>query len=158
MKTKKIVVEVICFVLLMFWFYEGIYKVAYFHQFGLYIMHAPVVERVGFVLKYVIPLGEMGMAVLFFFVRYRRLALYSSIVVLIVFVLWIISFRYFTNKFIWPYYVLWRYPPPWMQKLLISIGLCWISFLAILLSAPKKAINSPQTNSLRNKPANASSR
>ena len=133
MKTRKIIVEVICFVLMMNWFYEGIYKVAYFQQFGFYITHAPLLRTVGGVLKYVIPLGEVGLALLFLVPKYRKAVLYSTIAVLMLYVFWIMSVYLFTGYIFWPYHALWE-KPTWMQKMLVSLGMCWMAFISVALS------------------------
>ncbi len=141
MTLKKIIIEVICFVLLLNFFYEGIYKIAYFQLFGYYIITAPLLEHVGIVLKYLIPLGEVLLAILLMIPKYRRKALYATIGVLLMFILWIMSAHYFTDRFFWPFHAPWK-RSTWWQKLLTSMAFCWTAFIAI--------------NFLRNKPANAS--
>ena len=139
MKTRKIVVEIICVVLMMFWFYEGIYKVAYFQQFGFYITHAPLLRSAGGMLKYLIPFGEIGLAVMFMLPKYRTVALYSTIAALLLFVFWIMSVYLFTGWLFWPYHALWE-NPTWIQKMLISLGICWLSFVVIMLSIPVRTV------------------
>jgi hypothetical protein len=154
MKTRKIIVEVICFILLMNWFYEGIYKLAYWPNFSFYIKHAPLLKSVGQILAYAIPIGEIGLALMFLFSRQRVRALYLSIGTLIVFVLWVMSSCLFTRRIFWPYHALWA-EPTWMQKMLISLGLCWMAFMSIILSSSKFSFKRFGTNSLRNAPVNA---
>jgi len=135
MKTRKIIVEIICFVLIMYWFYEGIYKVAYLHAFGFYIKHAALPRPLTGALKYMIPLGEVGTALLLLFPKYRITALYATIGLLMIYVLWIMCVYLFTNRVFWPFHALWA-KPSWMQKMLISLALSWMSLVAIFL--PKK--------------------
>ena len=154
MKTRKIIVEVICFVLLMNWFYEGVYKVAYWGKFSSYIKHAPLVKPVWQVLAYGIPVGEIALALMFLFPRQRVRALYITIGALMVFVLWIMSVYLFTEYLFWPYHALWA-KPTWLQKMLISLGVCWVTFAAIILPNQKVSIRRFSSNSMRNVPASS---
>jgi len=155
MKTRKIIVEVICFVLMMNWFYEGIYKVAYFQQFGFYIANAPLLGIFGGVLKYVIPFGEVVLAMMLIIQKYRRLALYWTIGLSIVFILWIMCVYLFTYRIFWPYHGLWE-KPTWMGRMLVSLGMCWGAFTAILLCHDSVVGKNNFSKALRNMPANAS--
>ena len=153
MKTRRIIVEVICFVLLMNWFYEGIYKVAYWSNFSFYMKHAPLLKPVWQILAYVIPVGEIGLALLFLFPKKRMIALYLSIGGFLVFVFWIMSVYLFTNRLFIPHHGLWD-KPTWMQKMLISLGFGWMSLMAIILSTPTMTIKLISSKSLRNTSSN----
>ena len=154
MKTRKIIVEIICLILLLNFFYEGIYKIAYWPNFAVWMKHAPLLRPVWQILTYVIPIGEIALALAFMVQKFRVKALYISIGVLAAFVLWVISSYLFTNRIFFPYHALWE-KPIWMQKMLISLGLCWLAFTAVLLSNPNLSFKKYFSNSLRNKPANA---
>lgn len=147
MKTRKIIVAVICLVLMLNFFFEGIYKIAYWQDFGLYIKNAPLLKPIWQILTYVIPLGEIALALSFLAPKFRFKALYISIGVLIVFVLWVMSSYLFTSRLFWPYHALWQ-NPTWMQKMLISLGLCWLSFMAVLLSNNNLSFKRYSSNSL----------
>jgi hypothetical protein len=155
MKTKKIIVEIICFALLMNWFYEGIYKIAYFQQFGVYIGNAPLLESFGGFNKYAIPFGEVVLAVMLIIQKYRRVALYCTIGLSIAFILWIMSVYLFTHRLFWPYHALWE-KPTWMSRMLVSLGMCWGAFTVILLYRDTAGKKNNFSKSLRNIPANAS--
>ncbi|HWK04803.1 MAG TPA: MauE/DoxX family redox-associated membrane protein [Puia sp.] len=154
MKTRKIIVEIICLTLLLNFFYEGIYKIAYWSNYAFWVKHAPLLKPVWQILTYVIPIGEIVLALAFMVQKFRVKALYILIGVLMVFVLWVMSGYLFTHRLFWPYHALWE-KPTWMQKMLISIGLCWLAFMAIVLLNPKLSFKRYSSNSLRNKPANA---
>lgn len=154
MKTKKIIVEVICLILLLNFFYEGIYKIAYWQNFGFYIKHAPLLKPVWQIITCTVPIGELALALSFLAPNFRVKALYISIGVLVIFVLWVMASYLFTTRLFWPYHALWE-KPTWMQKMLISLGLCWFAFAAVLLSNQKLSFKRYSSNSLRNKPANA---
>ncbi|MES1223972.1 MAG: MauE/DoxX family redox-associated membrane protein [Bacteroidota bacterium] len=154
MKTRKVIVEIICLILLLNFFYEGIYKIANWGDFAFWIKHAPLLRPIWQLVTYVIPIGEIVLALSFFVPKYKVKALYISIVLLVVFVLWIIGAHLFTNRIFWPYHALWE-KPSWLQKMLVSLGLCWFAFTAILLSIPGFSFKRYFSNSLRNAPANA---
>ncbi|HVU56856.1 MAG TPA: MauE/DoxX family redox-associated membrane protein [Puia sp.] len=154
MKTRKIVVEAICFVLLMNWFYEGIYKVAYWGSFSFYMRHAPLLKPVWQILAYGIPVGEIGLALMFLFSKLRIKALYISMGASLMLILWVTGAYLFAHRVFLPYNAPWS-SPTWAQKMLFSIGLCWVSFAAAMLLNKKLSFKKFSTNSLRNKPANA---
>lgn len=153
MKTRKIIVEIICFVLMMNWFYEGIYKVAYFINFSFYIKLAPLLGPFWQVLAYGIPAGEIALALMFLFPKQRVRALYITMVTMLVFVLWVMSAFLFTNYLFWPFHALWE-KPTWMQKMLIALTLCWMAFISIMLSGKKISLKRFSVESLHNVPAN----
>ena len=128
-------VEVICFVLLMFWFYEGIYKVANWAGFSFYMKHAPLLRTAWQVPAYAIPIGEISLAVLLLVPKYRSIALYTTIGALLLFVFWIMSVYLFTGYLFWPYHALWD-NPTWMQKILSSLVMCWLSYIAVVIYQP----------------------
>ena len=156
MKTRKIIVEVICFLLMMFWFYEGIYKIANFRRFELWLQNAPFLALAWRILEWGIPIVEITIAVFFLANKYRSKILYITILANLIFILWAMSFHLFTNRLFWPYHGLGR-NPMWRQKMAISIGICWIAFIAIILLKNKRTENIVHSKSLRNtSSANAS--
>jgi len=140
---------------LMFWFYEGIYKVAHWSNYAFWVKHAPLLKPVWQVLTYVIPLGEIILSVMLLFFKYRKVALYGTIGALMISVFWIISVYLFTNRLFWPYHALWN-KSTWVQKMSISLALSWLSFVGIILLNSTLSFRGIFSNSLRNKPANAS--
>src|SRR5258707_6534158 len=133
MKSKKILVEVICLVLVLNFFYEGIYKLANLDDYHFWLGREPFLGPVAGILTYSIPIGEILLSLLFLFPATRLIALYSSLIGLILFILWIMSGYLFSHLLFWPHHALWQ-KPTWMQKMLISLGICWMSFMAIVLS------------------------
>ena len=153
MKAKKIIVEIICLILLLNFFYDGVYKIAYLNNYGFWLHHAPLLRPVADILTYVIPVGEIVLSLALLIPSYRVSALYSIIGVLIVFVLWVMSVYLFTHRLFWPYHALWQ-KPTWMQKMLISMGMCWLAFIAVVISKGVFYFKRFSSNSLRNTPAN----
>jgi len=147
MKTRIIVIEVICWILLLNFFYEGVYKLIYFHQYALWLRYEPFQRPVTGVLAYVIPIGEILLSFLFLIPSCRVTAFYISIIVLVGFVIWIMSSILFTHTMFWPYHALWD-KPTWIQKILI-----WLSFMAIILYSGNISFKRFSSNSLRNSSA-----
>lgn len=132
MKTHKIIPELICLILILNFFYDGVYKLAYLSNYAFWLLHAPLLKPLAGVLKWLVPIMEIGLSVALLVPSYRITALYILIGVLLIFVLWVMSACLFTNRIFWPYHALWH-KPTWMQMMLTSIGLCWISLIAIFL-------------------------
>jgi hypothetical protein len=139
--------------LILNFFYEGIYKISYWQSFSLWLHHAPLLKQVWIPLTYLIPIGEIFLSLALLAPSYRVKALYFAIAILIIFILWIISAYLFTSRLFWPYHAMWK-KPTWMQKMLISLGLCWLAYIAVLLSKNNPTKENIKS-SLRNLTANA---
>lgn len=155
MRTRNVIIEIICLLLVLNFFYEGIYKVAYFQAYGFWLKHAPLLKPVSVFLNYLIPFGEVALSLLLLHPRYRTGALYTVIIVLIIYILYIMSAYLFTNRLFFPYHELWE-KPTWMQKMLISLGWGWFAFLAIILQKGGLSFKRFSSSSLRNTSVNAS--
>jgi hypothetical protein len=132
MKTKQIVLELIILVLVLNFFYEAVYKIAYLTNYSFWLHQAPFLKPIWAPLTYIIPLGEIGLASGLLAKRYRIAALYSVIIVSIVFIAWTACAHAFTNRIFYPYHALWK-NPSWMAKMLISLVLSWLALLGIIL-------------------------
>jgi hypothetical protein len=155
MKTRKMFVEVICFILLINFFYEGIYKIAYIHDYEVWLANVSLLKNYQNIFAYFLPIGEILLALCLLIPNLKIRALYAIIVVSILFVLWILSVFLFKPQTFWPFHALWV-RPSWMQKMLISLSFSWLSFIAIVLSKRSFPIKKYFSNALRNTPANVS--
>lgn len=153
MKARKISAEIICFALLLYWFYEGIYKVANWTTFSMYIKNAPLVKPMWQILAYGIPIGEIILALMFLFPSKRVRALYITMGALVLFVLWIMSVFLFTGYLLWPFNAFWP-KPTWMQKMLLSLGMCWGAFMVVVSMGIKISFSGLGKNALPNKTIN----
>lgn len=154
MKTGKIIVEIICLVLVFNFFYEGVYKLAYFQSYGFWLFHMPFLKRVSGLLNYLVPFGLVVLSLSLLVQKYRIRALYTIILISIIFILYIVSSYLFTNRLFWPYHALWE-KPTWMQKMICSLATIWLAFIAIVLIKGGISFKRFSSNSLRNTPANA---
>jgi len=137
MKQKEIVQEIISFYLCLSLFYEGIYKMAYWHNFSAWLHHAPLLQSVTGLLGYVIPVWEIALAVCLLIPATRVRSLYITLVILVVFILWVAIWMFFTKRIYWPFHGLWS-PATWKEKILISLLNSWLAFTAILIIKLRK--------------------
>lgn len=155
MKKRKVFVEVICLVLLINFFYEGVYKIADFSNYETWTLHAPLLKPFSSVLKYAVPIVQIFLALLLVTPGSRKIALYSIVGLSVLFVFWVISMHLFTGYLCWPYHALWV-KPTWFQKMIFSLGVTWMAFFAIIGLSAENAAKSNRFKLLRNRPANAS--
>jgi hypothetical protein len=139
MSAKKIAVEIICWLLVFNFFYEGVYKVAYLHNYGLWLHHAPFLGSVANFLLYGIPVGEIALPFLLLMPAYRKPTLYFILAVQIFFVLYIMSGFLFSHLLFWPFHAPWN-RPTWMQKMTLAIVFSWAALAAIFLSGDNLSI------------------
>ena len=154
MKAKKIIVEIIFMILILNFFYEGIYKIAYWNNYSVWLHHAPLLQKFWVILSFAIPLTEIGLSIALIIRPYKIRGLYLAITLLMLYVLWIMAVYLLTDRLFWPYHAMWT-KPTWMQKMIISIGLSWLGWAALVLSKEKADLNLNSTNDLRKLPANA---
>jgi hypothetical protein len=132
MKIRTVIVEVLIYVLVLNFFYEGIYKIAHWHDYALWLHYAPLMKPFWVPLTYLIPIGEIALSLTLLAPSYRINALYWTITLLIIYILWLACALLFTSQLFWPYYAPWK-NTSWLQKGLISIGFSWVAFIAIVL-------------------------
>jgi hypothetical protein len=141
MRARTIVVEVLTFFLCLSFFYEGVYKIANWHAYAAWLHHAPLLSYVWIPLTYVIPIGEIVLAIRLIMPSYRNQSLKLAIGASLLFILWI-ACRVFSNVFIFsPFHALWPHPT-WMQKALIAVLNCWMAFSALALIKNKTSADS----------------
>lgn len=156
MNKNKTITEIICFLLMLNFFFEGINKIAYFEMYSWWATHKPLIKQIGGILSFFVPALEIAIAIFLLIPKYRKIALYAVIAAEIIFILWVMSVYLFTSILFWPYHAIWK-DPTWMQKMLYGLLLSWLAFIAIIVNA--RTVNT-QNHSikklLRNKPAHVS--
>jgi hypothetical protein len=150
MKKQQWLYEIICFILILNFFYEGIYKIAHFNSYSFWVTHTPVLHHVAPFLKYFVPLAEVAASVMILTPYTRNAALYSIIIGEVAMILWVVYTLIFTGWLIFPFYTLWN-NPNWMEKMLYALLLSWLALTVILL-ANNKTFDTK--NLLRNTSAN----
>lgn len=150
MRSKTWLYDLICFVLVLNYFYEGIQKLAYLDVYGFWITHAPIIKRFGIILKYAVPISEIVIAALLLIPKGRKVAFIASILMQIGFILWVMSVYLFTGYLFWPYHALWD-NPTWMQKMVYGLTLAWLALTGIFLSR-RQIRSSEKIKVLKNEP------
>lgn len=136
MKIRKGITEIIVLILVLNFFYEGVYKIAYWSNYSHWLHLAPILRPFWVPLTYAIPLGEVMLSLALLIPSYRTGALYWTIVLQLAFVIWIACLLLLTSYLFWPYHAFWK-NPSWIQKALISVGLSWLALTAIILSSDR---------------------
>src|SRR5579859_7081513 len=137
MKQKEIVQELITFYLCLSLFYEGVYKLAYWHNFSVWLCRAPLLQSIGGPLGYIIPIGEIVLAVCLLIPATRLQSLYISLGILVVFILWVAIWTSITKRIYWPFHGF-SSRGTWREKILISLLNSWLAFTAILVTKLRK--------------------
>jgi uncharacterized membrane protein YphA (DoxX/SURF4 family) len=133
MNANKIIPELIILMLVFYFFYEGIYKIAYWSSYSNWLHHAPLIKPFWIPLTYLIPIGEIGLSIALILPRHKIIALYMAISILLIFILWVAGAHVFSKQLFWPFHGFWK-NPTWMENILISLTLSWLSFSAIIVS------------------------
>lgn len=154
MNLKVIARETILLILLFYLFFEGVYKVANWHSYSIWIHHAPLIDRVPGS-SYIIAIGEILLSLVFLVPSWQDRGLYIVTILSIAYILWVIIWHFFTSDFMLPYEQPWK-RTTWFHRTMISSILSWIAFFGILLSKSRPKPNyTNRQNVLRNMAANA---
>lgn len=154
MKRRKAITDSICLLMMFFFFYDGIYKIANILPFGIWLYHAPLLSGFSAILKYAVPTLELVLS-LMLLTRYKRLSLSGIILANVLFVLWVMAAFLFTNRLFWPFHALWH-KPKWLQEIALALFWSWLAFIALALPEDMAAPKSTLSSKLRNTPAKAS--
>jgi len=153
MMKKHVLIEILCFLLMANFFYEGVYKIAYFGNWEFWITGEPIMKPIAVMLKYAIPAIEIILSLLLFSPSYRAFAVYGIICLQFIFIFWVMSVYFFTHYLFWPYHALWD-KPTWMQKLIYALFLSWLAYAVIIISRKVNSKNG-ENKKLRNELANS---
>lgn len=131
MKAKSVLIEGICFLLAINFFYEGVYKLAHLDSYAYWIGCVPYLKPFKVPISYIVPLGEITLSLLLLFWKKRITSLYVSICAFVVFMLYFTLIFQFRNLLLFPYHALWT-KPSWIQVMLMTLFLTWLAFMAII--------------------------
>lgn len=155
MKRTKIIVGVICLILMMNFFYGGLYKIVNISSYKFWLANAPLVEHFPKVIQYIIIPGEMILPILFWVPSCRVFALNCTWFGMLLFVVYIFYFHIFTHYLVFPFYAF-RDNQSWFIKIIFSLLLSWLAFIGIILNKRNSIGSKNIVNSLRNTHAKAS--
>ncbi len=127
MSVQKFIGEIICFVVALCLFYEGLYLLFRVDQFDLWLKYLPLMNKIHIPLSYVLPLVEIILALLMLWSRTRRIALLIMLVGCIGFLLYLTLSLLLSNKFFLPFHPYWTFMK-WFHKMLIVLSVSWLIF------------------------------
>ncbi|HEY8896479.1 MAG TPA: hypothetical protein VIM79_16750 [Niastella sp.] len=130
--SRKIWIEIVCFLLMINFFYEGIYKLAHFQQYSIWLTREPLIWSAGKILKFIIPLVEIALSILVTIKSKRLFALRTIIIIEVLLLMWVMSVYLFTRYLFWPYHAFWG-KTTWMQNMCFALCLIWATFFTITL-------------------------
>lgn len=130
--VRNKIIEVICFLLMVYFFYEGIFKIIHIIGYGHWLSNKPYLENAKSLLQYGIPIVEISISILVAIPRYRKIALYAIILSQLIFIAWIWNIFPFKSLIFSPYhsYII---RPKWLDKMLFALSVSWVSVIAIYL-------------------------
>lgn len=135
---KKWLTDIICLYLILNFFYEGIYQLAFFQQYSFWINHAPVIKKSGSFLQYLIPTLLFYTSFCLIAQKYRSTGFVLVILAELVFTLWIIYVYKYTGYLFWPFNAFWN-NPTWIEKMIYGLFMAWLAIAGAVLHQPSEA-------------------
>lgn len=86
---KEFVLQVLTFALLCLWIYVGSKKVFTYSEFRASMIKQPFADQYGIVLSYMLPVLELSIGILFIFERAKTLGLWLTILLMLIFSVYI---------------------------------------------------------------------
>jgi uncharacterized membrane protein YphA (DoxX/SURF4 family) len=90
MRTRNILVEIICLLFIVLWVYAGLNKMLD-HEFGTQLHRSPYLDKVADMVEVALPTGELLIALLLIFPRTKIAGLYASFFTMFIFTGYIYS-------------------------------------------------------------------
>ncbi len=91
MKTKKIAVEIICFLFIFLFTYAAVTKLLDYQKFSVEIGKSPLLTNFAGVLAWAVPVGELIIAGMLAIGRFRQIGLYASFTLMVLFSAYIVA-------------------------------------------------------------------
>ncbi|WP_217604899.1 MauE/DoxX family redox-associated membrane protein [Chitinophaga sp. GbtcB8] len=134
---KEIILDVIIVLLALLFFYTGLSKIIDWEEFGSRLKTIPAFEHISNLISIGVPAVELTVAILLFIPKTRSLALVSSLVLMIVFSVYVIIILTVMD-----------HPPcncggviekmSWKQHLVFNIGYTIVALTGVLLNNRSK--------------------
>ena len=132
MKIRHSIADILVFLLVLDLFFEGIWKVAFWRSFSVWIHYAPFLKPVWAPLAYAIPTIEIATAISLLLSKLRQRVLVIVISLELCYILWIALFHAFSHRLCWPYQELWK-GPTWIQEAVKALSIGWLALISRLL-------------------------
>jgi len=130
---KKIISEVICLLVLLYFFQDGIYKLSHLKSYQIWFSHAPYFKNFSPRIGYCIPIAETICATGILFKKSRAICLCLILAGLVIAILQIMAACFFTTFLFFPFHFLW-FKPGWLQVLIVDLGIAWLIFMVLVSS------------------------
>jgi hypothetical protein len=134
MRNKSFILDPICFIIALFFYYEGLYLLTRQDAYRIWIRHLPFAHFISesSILGYLIPLVNMAFVLLIILPSGRMWGLRLSLISSLGFILYLMFALLFTPVFFLPFHAYWSHMR-WFDKMLFLLGIAWLSFIAMLL-------------------------
>lgn len=136
MNRKEIIIDIISYLFIVLFLYTGMMKLIDHATFHFDLVNAPIIKKLNPILAFAVPIFELLIAFCLFIPRTKGLGLYSSLVIMTLFTVYVGGILSFA-----------KHKPctcggilrilSWRQHLLLNITLTALALVAILLSKQK---------------------
>lgn len=133
-KTKKIALEIICFLFILLFTYAGVMKLMDVQKFTVQLEKSPLLKSFAGVVAFGIPVTELLIVVMLIITRLRLVGLYAAFTIMVMFTTYIIAILQFST-----------YIPcscggilenmEWTEHLIFNIGFVILALIGILLGS-----------------------
>lgn len=133
MKVKELIIEIISIIIALYIFFEGIYKIAFFQEYRVWITYAPYLDTLYHVYKvlvYIVPALQLVLSILILLRIARTWALRLVVFMNLIFLIYIIIICFYTSAIYWPFLKYWQ-STSWMEKSIFLLIQCWLAFVAL---------------------------
>jgi hypothetical protein len=132
MCARKILIEVLAFLLVAYFFQDLLYKVWHWHAYNLWWRSLPFIHAASDPGKYVITISEAFVTFGLLFHKVRKIAASVALFGLIAIIIYVIAACVLSHHIFLPYYRL-GLNARWYHVLLVNLLLAWLILLLIRL-------------------------
>ncbi|GAA3644657.1 MauE/DoxX family redox-associated membrane protein [Flavivirga jejuensis] len=97
-KTKKIILEIICFLLVLLFFYAALSKLFAFSDFQKQLAGSPIVKDYSYLVAWSIPTIEILISLMIIIPKFRMLGLFAFFSLMVMFTTYLILVLNFVDK------------------------------------------------------------
>lgn len=135
-RTRQLILETLAFLFIVLFTYGAVTKLLILEEFQVQLEQFPYVSGIAEELGYMIPTLQLLIAILFFFHRFRRLAFYASLGIMLLFSLYIVAVLNFADSIPCSCGGI-IHSLSWTEHLVFNSVFIILAILAILLSGPQ---------------------
>lgn len=143
MKTGPHTEDILCFLLMLCFFYEGSFLIMRRELFDLWLKYLPLMSKVHQPISFLLPVAEMLIALLIIIPRTRHRGLWLALTGCLAVLMYLVTALLFSNKFFLVFHPYWKFMK-WFHKMLLLLGVLWTVFLLLVTGAKEKAGQKPR--------------